>query len=65
MRSVTAANAAIGTVASPHEPALGLPHGVEALGLGVPGELHALADRVGVLQVEGDAVGHRASSGRR
>ena len=53
MRSVTAAKAAIGTQRLAHEPAVGLPHGVEARCLGVAARYSiALADRVGVLQVE-------------
>ena len=55
MRSVTAPNAASGIGRLAHEPALGLPHRLEARGLGVLRVAHAVADRVRVLEVERDA----------
>ena len=47
-----------------HQPAVGLPHRVEALRLGVLDELDPLADRVGILQVQRDGIVHRASLAR-
>ncbi len=47
-----------------HEPAVRLPHGAEAGRLGLADVLDTVADRVGVLQVQGDRIGvarHRFS----
>jgi hypothetical protein len=44
-----------------HQSAVGLPDGLEALGLGVAHELDPLADVVGVLQVQRNRIRHRPS----
>ena len=41
-----------------YQTALGLPHGIETLALGVTGELHAFADPVSILEINGNGLVH-------
>src|SRR4029077_1911791 len=47
-----------------HQAAVRLPDGGEALRLGIPGELHALTNRMCVLEVDGGRCRHGNLSGR-
>jgi len=41
-----------------YQTTFGLPHGIETLALGVTSELHAFADPVGVLEIDGNGLIH-------